>query len=73
MQRKFHKRGRNNGKNVKNKRNKMECMNTAVQIQLRGQVKSLEKIIDDRKAENQLISDYFNEMISYEKLLLKFI
>lgn len=42
---------------------------TAVQIQLRGQVKSLEKIIDDIEAENQLISDYFNATISYEELL----
>lgn len=68
MQRKFHKRGRNNGKNVKNKRNKMEWY-TAVQIQLRGQVKSLEKIIDDIEVENQLISDYFNATISCEELL----
>lgn len=42
---------------------------TAVQIQLRGQVKSLEKIIDDIEAANQLISDYFNATISCEELL----
>lgn len=34
-----------------------------------NQVKSLEKIIDDIEAANQLISDYFNATISCEELL----